>query len=203
MVRNIVFDMGWVLVEYKPLEYIREFLKEDADVAIINEQMFNAPEWLQNDRGTIEPEEFIRIVCSRIPERLHPAARKIWEHWHEYIKPIRETNALAEQLKKNGYHVYLLSNVSERYYLFRDIMPAIPCFDGEFASADVHFIKPEKEIYALFFARYGLNPEECFFIDDRPENIAAGETFGMRGFCYGQDINALKLALQNVGVAIE
>lgn len=202
MIRNIVFDMGWVLVEYKPLDYIREFLKQEDDIAAIYQEMFNAPEWLRNDRGTIEPDEFIHTVCTRIPERLHPAAKQIWQHWHEYIKPIGETNTLAEQLKKNGYHVYLLSNVSERYYLFRDLMPAVSCFDGEFVSADVHFIKPEKEIYQLFFERFGLNPEECFFIDDRPENVAAGEAFGMCGFCYGQDIGALKIALKNAGVTL-
>jgi putative hydrolase of the HAD superfamily len=202
MIQNIVFDMGWVLVEYKPLEYIREYLQDENDIATMYQKMFNAPEWLENDRGTISREDFINLVCARIPERLHPAAKQIWEHWVEYIKPIAETNELAAELKEKGYRIYLLSNVSERYYSFRKLIPALPYFDGEFVSADVHFIKPEKEIYELFFQRFGLNPQECFFIDDRAENVAAGEQFGMPGFCYQQDVQSLKLTLRGAGIRI-
>ncbi len=202
MIRNIVFDMGWVLVEYKPKEYISEFIQDEADAAEIYEKMFRAPEWLNNDRGTVDPDDFIQLVCERIPARLHPVARQIWEHWHEYLKPIAETNALALQLKKNGYHLYLLSNVSTRYHLFRHIMPATSCMDGEFISADVHFIKPEKEIYQLFLGRFALNPAECFFIDDMPENIAAAKQAGIQGFCFSQDVNALKDALKDAGVTV-
>lgn len=202
MIRNIVMDMGWVLVEYKPSEYIRRFLSDENDIAVMEKEMFHAPEWLENDRGTIAPEKFLSTVCSRIPERLHEAAAQIWEHWYEYIKPITDTNALAVDLKRNGYRLYLLSNVSKKYYDFRKLIPALPFLDGQFVSADVHFIKPEEEIYRLFFQRFDLNPQECFFVDDCAENVAAGEQFGMRGFCYQQDIGALRLALQNAGVAV-
>ena len=202
MIRNIVFDMGRVLLEYEPLEYIREYLKDENDIEIMNREMFNASEWPENDRGTISSDQFISLVCARIPERLHLPAKQIWEHWYEHLKPIEETNAIAADLKKRGYQVYLLSNVSVKYYVFRRLITAIPFFDGEFISADVHYIKPEREIYELFFQKYNLDPRECFFIDDCAENVAAGEQFGMSGFCYRRDIDALKFALEHAGVRI-
>ncbi|NLJ30700.1 MAG: HAD family phosphatase [Clostridiales bacterium] len=202
MIKNIVFDMGWVLLEYQPIDYIRRWISDETDAELVNSAMFRPKEWLQNDRGTIEPEEYLRFALSHLPKRLHADAAQIWEHWFEYMVPIPETNELARQLKGRGYRVYLLSNVSKKYRQFRGLIPCVPVLDGEFISADVHTIKPEPEIYRLFFDRYGLRPEECFFIDDREENIAAGEAFGMRGFCYRQDINGLKTALNQAGVEI-
>lgn len=202
MIKNIVFDMGWVLLEYKPPEYIRRWVADPADIELIDREMFRTQEWLKNDRGTIEPEDYLNFVLSRLPQRLHAAAAQIWEHWFEYLTPIPETNRLAEQLKRNGYRVYLLSNVSKKYYIFRGLIPCHEFFDGEFVSADVHTIKPEPEIYRLFFKQYNLNPAECFFVDDRAENIAAGQAFGMQGFCYQQDIAALKNALVQSGVKV-
>ena len=118
------------------------------------------------------------------------------------MKPIMSTNRLAEELKEKGYRIYLLSNTSKEYYIFRKQIPSIESFDGEFISADVHFNKPEKEIYELFFKQFQLKPAECFFIDDRADNIATAEKLGMRGFRYQQDTNALRLALKNADITI-
>ena len=194
--------MGWVLLDFKPEEYIHEFITDENDTELLMREFFGGPEWQDSDRGTISDEHFLTMVCARLPERLHSTANQLWEHWYEYLKPIQNTSELVGELKGKGYRIYLLSNTSDKYYRFREGIPAIKFFDGEFISADVHFNKPEKEIYQLFFQRFHLNPEECFFIDDREDNIAAGEQLGMRGFRYMQDIDALRLALRNAGIAI-
>lgn len=202
MIRNIVFDMGWVLLEYKPIDYVRRWVPGAADAELVNRAIFEPEEWLQNDRGTVEPEDYLRFVLSHLPQRLHGPAAQVWGHWFEYLTPIPETNALARRLKESGYRVYLLSNVSRKYYRFRHLIPCHDVLDGEFVSAEVHAIKPEPEIYRLFFEKYSLVPSECFFIDDREENIAAGKAFGMQGFCYRQKIGELEDALREVGVKL-
>ena len=63
-------------------------------------------------------------------------------------------------------------------------------------------MKPEPEIYRSLFERFSLKPEECFFIDDREDNIAAGEAFGMKGFLFEQDIDALKDALRRENIKL-
>lgn len=203
MIQNIVFDMGRVLIHYQPPEYVKPFVKEEADQRLLLNAIFDAPDWPDNDRGTVTYEEFLERIRSRTPERLYHAAEQVWKNWILYLTPIPETNQLAMELKRCGYRLFLLSNVSTRYYEFRKTIMAIDNFDGEFLSAEVHRIKPDPEIYRLFFQRFALNPEECFFIDDNPDNIEAARKLGMPGFCYGQDIAELRRALADAGIRVK
>ncbi|WP_457943011.1 HAD family hydrolase [Caproiciproducens sp. LBM24188] len=164
MIQNIVFDMGRVLIHYQPPEYVKPFVKEEADQRLLLNAIFDAPDWPDNDRGTVTYEEFLERIRSRTPERLYHAAEQVWKNWILYLTPIPETNQLAMELKRCGYRLFLLSNVSTRYYEFRKTIMAIDNFDGEFLSAEVHRIKPDPEIYRLFFQRFALNPEECFLL---------------------------------------
>ncbi|WP_411676571.1 HAD family hydrolase [Caproicibacter sp.] len=202
MIRNIVFDMAWVLFRYEPMRFTREHVPDDADAELIHRELFCAPEWLETDRGTLSDEEYFALVSERIPKRLHETARYLYEHWHDVLVPIDEMEAVAGRLKANGYSVYLLSNMSGRFYRFYRNIPAMKHFDGMIVSADERCVKPEPEIYQALFRKYRLLPEECFFIDDRPENVEAGEKLGMRGFCFEQDIPALCAALREAGVRV-
>ncbi len=47
--------------------------------------------------------------------------------------------------------------------------------------------KPDEKIYARLFDIFSLNPEECFFVDDTEENIAAGRKCGMDGFDFSME----------------
>ena len=48
----------------------------------------------------------------------------------------------------------------------------------------VGMIKPDAGIYQCLFDKYILNPKECVFIDDRPENIEGGRKLGMEGIVF-------------------
>lgn len=54
--------------------------------------------------------------------------------------------------------------------------------DGWIVSCDYHIVKPNKEIYIRLFENFNISPEECFFIDDKEENINMAKTLGMKGF---------------------
>lgn len=60
-------------------------------------------------------------------------------------------------------------------------------FDGVMVSSDVHLIKPDTRIYELLCRTYDLKPQECIFIDDRPENVEAAERVGMKGIVFTGD----------------
>lgn len=202
MIRNMVFDMSWVLFEYQPMEFVQKYCQNQADAELVNRELFDAPEWVETDRGTMTDEEYLTLVLSRIPERLHNTARYLYEHWHEMPQPFEYMEHLVRALKENGYKLYLLTNVTSRFYRFYQKIPAIKYFDGMIVSADVHLVKPEPDIYRKLFEQFYLNPEECFFIDDRMENIEAGEALGMKGFCYRQDMEELKKALTAEGIQL-
>ncbi len=201
MIRNIVFDMGWVLFEYRPLDFLEKYLpREDAE--LVNRAVFCAPEWVETDRGTLSDEAYLQTVLVRLPARLRAKASYLYAHWHEMPVPIPAVERVAGRLKRNGYGLYLLTNMSSRFYRFYKKIPAVRYFDGMVVSADVHAVKPEPEIYLTLFRRFGLRPEECFFIDDRPENVQAGRELGMQGFCFRQDAEELCAALRRAGVRV-
>ncbi len=54
-------------------------------------------------------------------------------------------------------------------------------FDELVFSNEVGLVKPDREIYKLIMQRMNTCPEECIFVDDSQENIAAAETLGMKG----------------------
>ena len=196
MIRNIVFDMGWVLFSYQPKEFVRKFCPNAADAELVNRELFDAPEWAETDRGTLTDSDYLALVLGRLPERLHKVTRYLYENWHVMPQPFPEMEQLVRTLKENGYGLYLLTNMSTRFYRFYQRIPAVKYFDGMIVSSDVHLLKPDPEIYRTLFSRFELKPEESFFVDDRTENIEGGEALGMKGFVYAQDPEALKAALR-------
>ena len=56
--------------------------------------------------------------------------------------------------------------------------------DGQVISCEEHLVKPEKEIYLRLCERYGLEPAECLFTDDRIENVEGAKTVGMNAVLF-------------------
>ena len=94
---------------------------------------------------------------------------------------IVETRALVGDLKRVGYKLYVLSNMSREFIDFLRRFPVYGLFDGEVVSCEEGVVKPEPEIYRRLLGRYGLDPAQTLFIDDRPANIAAAAALGIRG----------------------
>lgn len=202
MIQNIVFDMGNVLLYYKPEEYVAELLDDPEERTLMLNELFCSVEWMQLDRGCITEDEALVSVCGRLPERLHTAARSLLMGWHKDIPAFPEMEALIGELKSGGYGVYLLSNANRRFYLYKDKLPGMRWFDGVFISADWRLCKPDPAIYRAFCQHFALTPASCFFIDDMPMNIEAAIWSGMNGFVFRRDIDALRKALGEAGVEL-
>lgn len=161
--------------------------------------VFDSPEWVLLDMGVITEEDGIKKMISRLDtEEEKELAVKSFDHWHEYNlvqKP--EMGDLVRDLKAKGYGIYLCSNASVRMLTcYKEVLPAVECFDGILFSAEVLCMKPQKEMYGHFFERFGLKPEECYFIDDLPNNIAGAKACGMDGYCFADgDVEKLKRTL--------
>ena len=201
MIRNIIFDMGNVLLTYDPHYIVSQLTEKDENRQLLQKAIFEAPEWAQLDAGTIEEEKFLALVQSRLPEALHQEVRTIFEHWHEQMVPIDAAYHLVKELKAAGYHLYLLSNASLRFHQYEDHIPAFQLLDGRFISADFHCLKPQRTIYQTFCSHFGVKPEECLFIDDMPANIEGGKAAGIDGIVFDGDVNHLREALSQKSIA--
>lgn len=195
MIKNIVFDMGKVLVDYDSLRVCRHYIHDEADCEAVCTAVFVSPEWVLLDMGVISEEQALSQMCGRLPARLHEAAALCMRDWHRYcMTPIAEMEPVVRELKARGFGIYLCSNASLRLpQCYRDVIPAIDCFDGVLFSAEEKLLKPQKEIYERLFQKFGLRAEECFFIDDLQANIDGARACGMDGYCFAdRDVTRLK-----------
>lgn len=195
MIKNIVFDMGNVLVRYDSMRVCSQYIEDEDEKRLVNTSVFVSPEWLMLDMGLISEEEALKKMQARLPgAHAKEMAKLCLEHWHEYCMwEIEGMRDLVKELKERGFGIYLCSNASLRMLsCYRQVIPAIELFDGVLFSAEVKCMKPQKEMYHHLYERFRLKPEECFFVDDLPANIQGARETGMNGYCFA-DGNVEKL----------
>lgn len=186
MIKNIVFDMGKVLVGYDAQRVLRHFIDSEEDRYLVGLALFSSGEWTLLDTGVLSHRQALAQICGRLPQRLHEAAAFCLANWQDYnMWPMTEMESLIRKLKAKGYRLYICSNASSRLLdCYKKVIPAVDCFDGILFSAEVKCIKPQKEIYQHLFERFQLEPSECFFIDDLQLNIDGARACGMDGYCF-------------------
>ena len=124
MIKNLIFDMGQVLIEFDPDKYISLSGADPADIPLLRSEVFRSPEWYAIDRGSISPEQGAISACARLPKRLRVIAEDIILRWWQYgIFPIAGMGELIAVLKCNGYKIYLLSNASSLFYNYFSSIP--------------------------------------------------------------------------------
>ena len=182
--KNILFDMGNVLVTYNPEWVIRHYTEDEALIREVKNIVFHSQEWLLLDAGLIEEEKAERNWMERLSsDKAREVAHLSFLNWHLYnMKVIPGTAEMIRALKENGKEIYLLSNASMRLLsIYKEVIPAVECFSGIFYSAAHKCVKPQDIIYERFLKEYSLNPSDCFFIDDLEENISAAKAVGISG----------------------
>ena len=203
MIRNIIFDMGNVLVAYTPEKTLREMGVSEDDIQFLMREVFSSFEWVEMDRGTLSKPEAFEIMKPRLPRYLadfvfeNTIANSIMDR----MPPFPEMYDLVCEIKKAGYPVYLLSNASPDFYVFSKRYPVMDLMDGKIVSADYKVVKPERELYQILFDTFSLKPEECFFVDDLERNIEGAKAAGMDGICFSpsfEPVSVLRAALKNV-----
>ena len=200
MIDTIIFDIGRVLLEYQPEEYLKKRYSSSTEKAkILFENIFGSREWIELDRGTMEVNVAKEIIGKRIPQHQQDVHR-VLDEWFELMVPIEGTVDIMDKLRKKKYNIYLLSNMNDKtfevlhrqYEFLRNV-------DGEVISAHVKLLKPQREIYDEIVQKYNLEPTKCVFIDDTKVNAKGAEKIGMTGIHFispGQ----LQKELEKLGV---
>ena len=113
-------------------------------------------------------------------------AAKMPLFWEEYDRGTltfdEVLDELIRDLKRAGYRLYVLSNMSREFIDFLRRTEIYGCFDGEVVSCEEGVVKPEPRIYEILLDRFGLDPAETLFIDDRRSNLEAAAAFGIATF---------------------
>lgn len=194
-IKNVVFDMGNVLMLFDGPYFSAQFTESEADAAALQRALFGSPAWNLLDSGTVSYDTMLRVARAHLDERLWPNLDACFAGWAAYSTPIEQTNALAAELKREGYGIYLLSNAGTRIHDQLSHMPAWELMDGAVVSGEERLMKPDPTIYRLLCERYGLLPEECLFVDDNADNCEGARVAGMRAVRYAGDAAAIREAL--------
>lgn len=201
MIRNIVFDMGNVLVRFDPGMFMtREGILDPEDRQTVTRELFQSVEWAQMDMGILNEDTVEPRVLTRVPERLREKVKHLLHNWAFPREMMPGMEDLVYRLKKAGYGIYLLSNASASQPDYWNPMPVSKYFNGTMISAFVKTVKPNPTIYRLFTEEFGLPEEECVFIDDAPINVAGAIACGWQGIVFHGDEAEIEEKLKLLGV---
>ncbi len=204
MIKNIIFDMGNVLIKFDGNKLLTSKIADENDCKLIMDELFKTGDWIKLDYGKLRESELADLVCPRLPSHLREPVRDALVTWYKNLELIPESYDLVKELKDLGYKVYLLSNAG--YSLeedYRHDIPAIGLMDGRMISALEGVIKPYDEIYQRLLSKFDLKAEECFFIDDLVPNIEGAKKNGIIGHIFDGDQKALRKALIDAGVNVK
>jgi putative hydrolase of the HAD superfamily len=195
MITTIIFDLGNVLISWKPEEYFDKNGYDKNHKEIILREVFKSQEWLQLDNGDFSLEEAVDRIASKGTLK-KDEIRAVFDLRTRIIFPLASNTILLPALKKHGFKLYFLSNfpddifdeIRNKYDFFRH-------FDGGEISARVKASKPDEKIFRIFLKKHSLIPGECLFIDDTHKNAHSAESLGMK-VIHLEDPDMLKSSLQ-------
>ncbi len=184
MITTIIFDIGNVLVDFNWKEYLASFgFSKEVEEKLAKATMLSR-EWDEFDRGALELEDIIRGFVKN-DSTVEKEIRMICENVHDMLGRRDYAIPWIKQLKEKGYGVYYLSNFSRKAEVeCAHTLDFLPYMDGGILSYQENVIKPEPEIYQLLIDRYELIPDQCVFMDDKPENCEGARKAGMHAIIF-------------------
>lgn len=184
MIRNIIFDVGMVLVDFRWEQVMRELGLDGQRLERVADATIRSSVWNEYDRSSSGDDEILERLIANDPE-LKKEIRLFWEHTADTIRQFPYAESWVKEFKEKGYRCYILSNYSRRTYeLSKKELSFERLMDGVLFSYQVQQIKPERAIYETLLATFGLIPEECVFLDDNPGNVAAARELGIHAVLF-------------------
>ncbi len=186
MIKNVVFDIGSVLVDFRWRGLMEDLNISKETQATFEKTVFGSKWWGELDHGVYEESVILKNFREENKEHLE-AFNLVWDNRDKLVEPYAYAVQWIEQLKASGRKVYLLSNYPKDMFTLHaecGCFPFLDKVDGKVVSAFVKKIKPNADIYEFLMSEYHLKAAECVFIDDREENIETARSLGMKGIVF-------------------
>lgn len=184
-IKNIIFDMGGVLVGLDGQRCIRAFEEIGAhEISGYVRDHRTEDLFFDAEVGNIGEAEFCDEV--RRVTGCKAADAQIIAAWNSLLTEIPDSKKLRLLELHDRYHLYLLSNTNVMHWthcagrLFRYGRWGVDdYFDACFLSYEMHLFKPDEEIFRQTLLEAGIEAGETLFVDDLPANCEAARALGI------------------------
>ena len=180
-IKNIIFDLGGVLIDWNPEYVYQKIITDEKERKDFLENICTMS-WNEEQDGGRSIQEANNLLLSLYPDK-SDYILAFYQRWEEMLKgPIEGTVEVLKQLKLNNkYKIYALTNWSaETFPRALELFDFLHWFDGRIVSGEEKTRKPFREIYDLTLSRFGMDASETLFIDDNYRNITAAEACGIQ-----------------------
>lgn len=185
-IKNIIFDLGNVIIDIDPDETSRRLRKYfDLEYDFFKNKMSQT--FLDYEVGLLTEKEFSSALAQHAPAEI--SAEEVLEHWNSMLLDIPESRLkMLEELSPN-YRLYILSNTNYthmkwvRHFLEHNFGRSNFEQWGvikAYLSHELGARKPDRESYEKVLEMEKMNPQETLFIDDHPDNIQAAKVLGIQ-----------------------
>lgn len=203
MIKNVVLDVGRVLVAWQPLDTMRKLGFSEEIIACLDGALFKSGVWNEADRGILSNEEFLELAISKAPA-YENEIRLFWNNVEKAIWQLPYAKPWIRAMKKAGYRVYILSNYGSFTFekTKEDSLNFLEDVDGAIFSYEIKQIKPDAAIFTALFEKYQIKAEESVFLDDLAANIEGAKRMGMHGIVF-TGLEEAREELKVLGVEFE
>ena len=184
MIKNIVFDLGNVLVQFNPKAFLNEMIHDELIEKQLYSFYFESNLWQIYDQGILTNEQMIQKGIQTYPQ-YEQWIRKLMNEWVEYVIPIQENLEYINSLQQ--YNQYIVSDIPEYNYLL-ETFNFLKTRKGIYSFQE-KIVKPNKKMFTQLEEKYKINPRESVFIDDKIENVQAAMQVGFYGIHLKQPLN--------------
>lgn len=183
MIDTIIYDMGNVLIEWNPEKFLHLIETDEERISKLRTAIFTSGYWPRQDTGELDADKAYQMSLALLDDSYQESLRQIYYHWYEYADVFTKMQDYAQELKKQGYKLFVLSNTAASYYDLakKGYLPIDEILDGKVLSYEVEMVKPDVAIYQYLLDKYELEAQNCVFLDDIKGNIEAAQSLGMQG----------------------
>jgi 2-haloacid dehalogenase len=200
MIKNVIFDLGGVLIDWNPKHLYRKIFKDETEMEKFLDEVCTS-DWNEEQDAGRSLAEATETLVKEHPQH-EENIRAYYGRWEEMLGgAIQGTVDIFKKMKASGgFKIYALTNwSSETFPIALQHYDFLQWFDGALVSGDEKMRKPFPEFYDLLFKRYNLKPEETLFIDDNLRNIRAADKTGMKTIHFTSSED-LKEQLKEAGI---
>lgn len=191
MIKNIVLDVGGVIFDDSK-QNIQKLLNKNCD----------------NIYKIAYGSGFKKCLLGEISVQEHINSLKDEKDFNDISYILKKENLIKsypliknnfeyiKDLRKRGYKLFLLTNITEDSYNYiNELININEKFDGGIYSYQEHLIKPDYDIYNLLINRFNLNKDETIFFDDKEKNVKAANEVGIKSYVF-TSINDIEINLE-------